>query len=381
MSRSRAQVLVFRAVAMLAVVTAMLTGALMALSNTRRTDASALRALRVAAHRARSARPRLIVAQTDGGGAEPVGVVVPPVDEVSWPPPLLNPEAHLRTAWDLSMGRPGSHEVLFSFDDGPNPGTTDRLLRILEQAQVHAVFFVCGWRMEAEEPLRSRARKILRDTAAAGHIIGNHTVHHRVLPQLTPAQIAYEIDHNADLIEEVLGERPHLIRPPYGAYSEDVRRHITSLHNEMWLWSIDPHDYLVVGDAEAVAQRVIVGIANHAGGTVLLHDTHAWSVAAVPKILRWLDESNRERRDAGRPVYDILDAPRFLEGARARLPMIEAAEAAAQPRVRDAGARDGSADATAVEPTTGPVTEVPDAGAIPTSASEDAGARAATPDA
>lgn len=104
-------------------------------------------------------------------------MVVPPADEdVAWPPPLLNPEAHLRAAWDLSMGRPGSHEVLFSFDDWTEPLNHHRLLRDLEQAQVHAVFFVCGWRMEAEEPLRSRARKILHDTAAAGHIIGNHTV-------------------------------------------------------------------------------------------------------------------------------------------------------------------------------------------------------------
>ncbi len=371
MTRSRAQVLVFRAVAMLAVVTAIATGALMALSNAQRSDAAALRSRIPSRMRPRSARPRVIVAQGDGGSAEPVGMVIPPADEVSWPPPLLNPEAHLRAAWDLSMGRPGSHEVLFSFDDGPNPGTTDRLLGILERAQIHAVFFVCGWRMEAEEPLRSRARKILQDTAAAGHVIGNHTVHHRVLPQLSPAQIAYEIDHNADLIEEVLGERPHLLRPPYGAYSEEVRRHVTSLHNEMWLWSIDPHDYMVVGDVEIVAQRAIVGIANHAGGTVLLHDTHAWSVSAVPKILRWLDETNRERQEQGRPVYEVMDAPRFLEGARARLPMIEAAERAAQPRARDAGADAG--DASVVEPTTGPVTEVPDAGAIP-SVTGDAGA-------
>ena len=56
-------------------------------------------------------------------------------------------------------------------------------------------------------PLRSRARKILQDIAAAGHVVGNHTVHHRVLPSLTPEQVAYEIDHNADLIHEVLGER------------------------------------------------------------------------------------------------------------------------------------------------------------------------------
>jgi hypothetical protein len=115
---------------------------------------------------------------------------------------------------------------------------------------------------------------------------------------------------------------------------------------------------------------VILGIANHAGGTVLLHDTHAWSVNAVPKILRWLDETNTERRAQGRPVYDILDAPQYLEGARARLPMIRAAEQAARPRTRDAGA---PVDASLVEPTTGPVTQVTDAG-VTQGAPSDAGA-------
>jgi peptidoglycan/xylan/chitin deacetylase (PgdA/CDA1 family) len=325
---------------MLSVVAAIATGALMALSHVPSPSVAAARAARVRTQRRH--RPRVIVAQTDGGRVEPVATVLPPEDEVAWPPPLLNPEAHLRAAWDLSMGRPGSREILFSFDDGPLPGTTDRLLTILARAEVHAVFFVCGWRMEADEPLRSRSRKILQDIAAAGHIVGNHTVHHRVLPSLTPEQMAYEIDHNADLIAEVLGERPHLFRPPYGAFNEAVRQHTAALHNELWLWSIDPHDYLVVGDSDTVAQRVILGIANHAGGTVLLHDTHAWSVNAVPKILRWIGDTNRERTEQNRPLYEIMDAPRYLEGARARLPQIRAAEQIGQGRHRDESTGDAA---------------------------------------
>jgi peptidoglycan/xylan/chitin deacetylase (PgdA/CDA1 family) len=346
------QLLAFRAAAMLAVLGAIATGALMALTQAPAGNAASLQGTRTRLRNPR--RPRTIFAQGDGGRAEPVATVIPPDEEVAWPPALLNPEANLRTAWELSMGRPAAREVLFSFDDGPLPGTTDRLLTILERAQVHAVFFVCGWRLEAEEPLRSRARKILQDTHGAGHIIGNHTVHHRLLPSLSAETVAREIDHNADLIHEVIGERPHLFRPPYGAYSEDVRRHVVGLHNELWLWSIDPHDYAVVGDAETVAQRVIYGIANHAGGTVLLHDTHAWSVAAVPKVLRWIEETNRERAEQNRSTYEIMDAARYLEGARVRLAQMTPS--------RDAGARSDGARVDVVEPTTGPVTEFHDGG-------------------
>ena len=63
------------------------------------------------------------------------------------------------------IGRgPRSERVAYlTFDDGPNPGTTDRLLGMLDRAHIKAVFFVCGWRLEAEEPLRGRTRALLRD--------------------------------------------------------------------------------------------------------------------------------------------------------------------------------------------------------------------------
>lgn len=239
-------------------------------------------------------------------------------------------------AWDLALGRPNAREILFTFDDGPNPGTTDRLLNILDRAHVKAVFFVCGWRLETEEPLRSRARAILRDAFARGHVIGNHTVHHRNLATLTAQQIAYEIDHNADLIEEVIGQRPHLFRPPYGSFSEDVRRHIESRKNELMLWSIDSHDWQQVGDAQGVAMNVIRLIGNMAGGTVLLHDTHPWSVSAAQMVFRWLETENRERAQRGRPLYRVVDPAEFLEGARERLPLILAEQEQAARQARSA---------------------------------------------
>ena len=357
-ARQRSLALAYRAAALLAIGAAVVTGALIALSAAPRTRADGT-ALRIPIF------PRMLASVDDGGHLEPVGMVIPDAATrpLSWPPALLNPEARLRWGWDLSLGRPGAREVLFTFDDGPNPGTTDRLLPMLARANIHAAFFVCGWRLESsEEPLRTRARQILRDTLAAGHVIGNHTVHHYQLPTLAPERVRYEIEHNADLIEEVIGQRPHLFRPPYGAYSEDVRRHLVGRGNELWMWSIDPHDYLLVNDAEGVAQSIITNLGNHAGGTVLLHDTHPWSVAAMPKIIRWLERENAARELAGRPPYVVLDPAHYLEGARARLPQIVAADALvnnSRPRSRDGG----GADATAVEPTTGVAGEGPvDAG-------------------
>src|SRR5687768_6802793 len=94
-------------------------------------------------------------------------------------------------------------EVVFTFDDGPRLDTTPRVLAELERRGIKAVFFVVGRKFEKDE----RARELLRQIAAQGHYIGNHTYSHRILCKhinLAPD----EIDRNQLLIEEVLGTRP-----------------------------------------------------------------------------------------------------------------------------------------------------------------------------
>lgn len=298
---------------------------------------------------------RVIAARTADGGVRPVATVIARDGgardgsvATRWPPALLNPEAHLRTAWDLALGRPNAREVLFTFDDGPNPGTTDRLLPILDRHGVKAVFFVCGWRLStSEEPLRTRARNLLLETFRRGHVIGNHTVSHPNMANLSRDRTVREIEHNADLIEEIIGQRPHLFRPPYGSYSEDMQRHLHTKGYELSLWSVDSHDWQMVGDAQGVAMNVIRLLGNMAGGTVLLHDTHAWSVRAADMILRWIATENRDRERTHRMPYRIVNAAEFIEGARERLPLIQAARSAAERHGRGTTDRDATANGDA----------------------------------
>jgi peptidoglycan/xylan/chitin deacetylase (PgdA/CDA1 family) len=359
---------VFRAVASLSVLGAVAFGAGMAL-RVRGVDLT-LDALglrdggRSQAQRelhARRPMRHVIAARTPDGGVRPIATVMGHGDgglahrdgaavARAWPPPLLNPEAHLRTAWDLALGRPNAREILFTFDDGPKPGTTDRLLDILDRHQVKAVFFVCGWRLETDsEPTRSRARAILQDAFRRGHVIGNHSITHPNMANLSRERIEHEVEHNQEIIEGVIGQRPHLFRPPYGSYSDEVQAHVQRHGYELSLWSIDSHDWQMVGNAEGVAMNVIRLIGNMAGGTVLLHDTHAWSVRAADMVLRWIKTENRERERAGRPMYRVVDAAQFIEGARERLPQILAARQAEESQSRrrrrdgDAGAEDSEA--------------------------------------
>lgn len=369
MSSRRRNQAVFRAVASLSILGAMAFGAAMALRVHGITGPlDVLRTLGALddtrddrAHREAHARRqvrRVIAARTADGGVAPVATVIARDDAGRadggasvarpWPPPLLNPEAHLRTAWDLALGRPHAREILFTFDDGPKPGTTDRLLDILDRHEVKAVFFVCGWRLETDsEPTRSRARAILLDAHRRGHVIGNHSITHPNMANLSAERVAREVEHNSEIIEGVIGQRPHLFRPPYGSYSDEVQRHVQRHGYELSLWSIDSNDWRMVGDAQGVAMNVIRLIGNMAGGTVLLHDTHPWSVRAADMVLRWIKTENRERAAAGRPQYRVVDAAEFYEGARERLPMIRAEREAEEARSRRRGRNTGDADVPA----------------------------------
>jgi peptidoglycan/xylan/chitin deacetylase (PgdA/CDA1 family) len=341
---------VFRAVAVLSTVSAVGFGVVMGLQQTTmiRTLAHE-QTVRVIAARGLDGGVRpiaTVISRRDGGlasnGGDGAATVAP-----SWPPALLNPEAHLRTAWDLALGRPNSREILFTFDDGPNPGTTDRLLPILDRHNVKAVFFVCGWRLETdEEPLRTRARNLLLETFRKGHVIGNHSVSHPNMANLSRQRVEYEVEHNADVIEQIIGQRPHLFRPPYGSYSDEVQRHVHNKGYELSLWSIDSHDWQMVGDAQGVAMNVIRLIGNMAGGTILLHDTHPWSVRAADMVLRWLVTENRERERDHRPTYRIANPAEFIEGSRERLPLIAAARAQQDRHSGHSSHADAAPDAT-----------------------------------
>jgi len=104
-------------------------------------------------------------------------------------------------------GRPNT--VALTFDDGPNPAFTPRLLRLLDANHIRATFFLMG-RYVRECP------SLVQEIAAAGHTIGNHTDTHPNLFWLTPSRIAEELSRCQDAIDKACGQRPVWMRPPFG---------------------------------------------------------------------------------------------------------------------------------------------------------------------
>ncbi|MBI3661518.1 MAG: polysaccharide deacetylase family protein [Acidobacteria bacterium] len=119
----------------------------------------------------------------------------------------LVPRAQLFGRTIRHTGKPGT--LALTFDDGPNPALTPRLLRLLEEHHVRATFFLIG-RFVRECP------SLVAEIAAQGHTIGNHTYTHPRLFWMTPAQIADELARCQDAIHQVCGQRPVWMRPPFG---------------------------------------------------------------------------------------------------------------------------------------------------------------------
>lgn len=176
--------------------------------------------------------------------------------------------------------------VAITYDDGPHPDRTARLLDILAERNIRATFFVVG-NNALSHP------HILRRMINEGHEIGNHTMTHPYLTNLTDAQVITEVAGCRDAIVAAATVPPALIRPPYGAVNKRLRNLLmTEFGYPTVLWDIDPRDWDSTVTDEQVIATVINGVANwfspplpSKGPIILLHDIHERTIQVTPTIL------------------------------------------------------------------------------------------------
>jgi peptidoglycan/xylan/chitin deacetylase (PgdA/CDA1 family) len=163
---------------------------------------------------------------------------------------------------------PKPNQLALTFDDGPNPTATPQLLEILARHNVRASFFLIG-----DYVLREPA--LTRQIRAAGHTVGNHTMHHPWLPRHPNAFIREEIAACNKALEDTLGQPVTLFRPPHGARRPAVLRVARELNLQTVQWN------LMVGDwksrtAGDLVQRIQNGMlsngSKHRGTNLVLHD-------------------------------------------------------------------------------------------------------------
>jgi peptidoglycan/xylan/chitin deacetylase (PgdA/CDA1 family) len=169
-------------------------------------------------------------------------------------------------------------EVALTFDDGPDPAFTPRVLDILREHGARATFFLVGLNANAYPELVERI-------VAEGHGVGNHTWSHPYLPDLSRDEVLRQLDATGAAIGKVTGDPPGLMRPPYGSRTPDVLRWIRGQQLTTVLWDIDVGDWAAPPAADIVAG---VTAAAKAGSIVLMHDAggdRTGTVAALPPIL------------------------------------------------------------------------------------------------
>ena len=164
--------------------------------------------------------------------------------------------------------------IAMTFDDGPSPELTPKLLDMLKARGIKATFFVIG-QNAAQYP------DILKRMVAEGHEIGNHSWSHPALPKLGADGVKKQIESTNAAIEQATGQKVTVMRPPYGATNSTLNHRFADQYGmKVILWSVDPLDWKYRNSARVSAQ-IIQGA--HPGAIILSHDIHATTVAAMPE--------------------------------------------------------------------------------------------------
>ncbi len=166
--------------------------------------------------------------------------------------------------------------IAMTFDDGPSPETTPRLLDILKQRNIKATFFMIGQNAERNPDI---VKRILAD----GHEIGNHSWTHPQLAKLPDDRVTEEITKTQNAIKSASGYTPKLLRPPYGSITARQKEWIENQFGlSVILWSVDPFDWKRPG-ASVIEQRILAGA--RPGAIILSHDIHKQTVDSMPATL------------------------------------------------------------------------------------------------
>nr|WP_237704208.1 polysaccharide deacetylase family protein [Lactococcus garvieae] len=165
--------------------------------------------------------------------------------------------------------------VALTFDDGPDPQTTPRLLSILKKANVPATFFVLGNRLELYPEL-------VKKEHALGNQVGSHTYNHENLPQLPAKQAQDEIKKTSDLMQKTVGIRPQGLLPPYGATTPQINK---MAQTPIIQWSVDSLDW-ESKNVDQIEQVVMNEV--YDGSIILMHDIYDTSVDGAARVIQKL---------------------------------------------------------------------------------------------
>ena len=162
----------------------------------------------------------------------------------------------------FSKNQEASKKIALTFDDGPHPRFTEKILNVLEKYDIKATFFVIGVNIE-------NYPAPLKRIVQSGHEIGNHSYTHANQKALSEENIRCEIEKCENLIYESVGVKAKLFRPPQGQYGEGVEKIAREKGCSIILWSIDTKDW-EHNPAKSIEELILSSIG--CGDIILMHD-------------------------------------------------------------------------------------------------------------
>ena len=186
------------------------------------------------------------------------------------------------------MGDPTEQVIYLTFDAGYENGCTAEILDVLKAHEVSAAFFLVGNYME-------RNADLVRRMVAEGHIVGNHTMHHKDMANLSETEFLQELSALEELFRQTTGkELPKFYRPPQGVYSEENLKAAQKAGYKTVFWSLAYADWdnAKQPSPESAMEKLTGRI--HNGAVVLLHSTSKTNAQILDDLLTaWEDAGYR----------------------------------------------------------------------------------------
>lgn len=165
-------------------------------------------------------------------------------------------------AYSAPAEESGPKTVALTFDDGPHPRITEKILDYLDSEQIKATFFIIGVNAELWPD-------IVKDEISRGHEIGNHTYSHDEKKRNSREEFASDLSHADSILHNDFGYETVLFRPPQGICNDNVMNAASELEYSVVLWNIDTHDW-AHNSTENIVSTVMKKVKN--GDIILFHD-------------------------------------------------------------------------------------------------------------
>ena len=190
----------------------------------------------------------------------------------------------------ICLGNKEEKILYLTFDEGYEAGYTSKILEVLKENDVKATFFITAHYLNTQEEL-------VKQMIEEGHIVGNHTVNHKSMPQLSEDEIRKEVMDLHTSIYEKFGYEMKYIRPPKGEFSEKSIKYTNTLGytTVMWSFAYDDWDESKQGREEYGKKKILDNV--HNGEIMLLHATSKDNSNILDDVIKQIKEMGYEFRN------------------------------------------------------------------------------------